>query len=312
VAGLFALVPCVAADRAKISGAVAQKVRVVCFFVANRIRIKQSRLNNGVLNRRLLRFSATMLIWSSAMKAAEVMTRRVLTVAREGMLDDAIRVMLQNRISGLPVVDEAGKPVGMLTEGDLLRRAETQTERKRPRWLEFLRGPGKIADEYIHTHSRRVKEVMSSRLISAAPDTPLEDVVKLMERHHIKRLPILDDGHLVGIISRANLLQALSVVAHDIPSSAASDDEIRARLWNEINTADWAPSGLINIIVRDGVVHLSGMVTTAREREALRVAAENTPGVKSVQSELVWCEPLSGTVVDLSEEETATPKDQGM
>ena len=236
------------------------------------------------------------------MNAAEVMTRSVLTVNREDSLRDAIQLMLQNRISGLPVVDEAGAPVGMLTEGDLLRRAETHTERQRPRWLEFLLGPDKLANEYIHTHSRRVKDVMTPKVIAVAPDAPLEDVVRLMERHHVKRIPVLDGGRVVGIISRANLLHILSAVAGDIPQSAPSDEEIRTRLWSELGKVAWAPASLINIFVRDGVVHLSGTVSNGRECDALRVAAENIPGVKAVHSDLVWCDAMTGSVIELPKE----------
>jgi CBS domain-containing protein len=241
------------------------------------------------------------------MKAAEMMTRRVLTVGHEDLLRDAIQLMLQNRISGLPVVDETGTPVGMLTEGDLLRRTETHTERKRPRWLEFLMGPNRLADEYVHTHSRRVKDVMTSKVVAVNPDTPLEDVVGLMEHHHVKRLPVLDGGRLVGIISRANLLQALSVVARDIPESAASDEEIRARLWDQLKKTEWASVDLLNLVVRDGIVHMYGTVTNGRECDALRIAAENIPGVKAVHTHLVWCDALSGSVIELPEQESAAP-----
>jgi len=230
------------------------------------------------------------------------MTRRVITIARDGKLEDAVRLMLENRISGLPVIDEAGTPVGMLTEGDLLRRTETHTERRRPRWMEFLLGPGKSAADYVHAHSRRVSEVMSDELIAVAPGTPLEEVVKKMESARIKRVPVIDKGRLVGIVSRANLLQALSAVAHELPAAPQSDEAIRNRLWQEIDKTDWAPRGLINVIVRDGVVYLSGTVTAGSEREALRVAAENIPGVKAVHSDLVWCEPMSGAVVELDEQ----------
>lgn len=242
------------------------------------------------------------------MNVAEVMTRRVLTVQDEATLDDAIRLMLNHRISGVPVLDNTGAVEGMLTEGDLLRRTETGTERKRPRWLEFLLGPGKLADEYVHTHSRRVKDVMTRAVISVAPDTPLENLVRLMERHHIKRVPVLDGGRLVGIVSRANLLQALAMVAHTVPASAASDEEIRTRLWDELGKTEWAPRALLNIAVRDGVVHLSGTVTDGRLHDALRTAAENIPGVRLVHSHLVSTDALSGTVIDLPEEETPPPR----
>lgn len=242
------------------------------------------------------------------MNVAEVMTRRVLTVQDEAPLNEAIRLMLDNGISGAPVVDASGAVVGMLTEGDLLRRMETGTERKRPRWLEFLVGPGKLADEYVHSHSRRVKDVMTRTVVSVTADTPLEDVVRLMERHHVKRLPVLDGERVIGIVSRANLLQALSLAAPALPPSSPSDEEIRERLWAELRKTEWAPLGLLNVAVRDGVVHLSGTLTDWRQHDALRTAAENIPGVKLVHSHLVSTDALSGTVLDLPEEETAPPR----
>lgn len=237
------------------------------------------------------------------MNAADVMTRRVITVAPDAALADAVGVMLKNGISGLPVVDAGGALVGMLTEGDLLRRAETGTERKRPRWLEFVLGPGKMADEYLHTHGRRVSEVMSTNVMSVTPDTSLEKIVKLMEHRKIKRVPVVENDRLIGIVSRANLMQALLTVSSAIPAAKASDEEIRTRLWSDLEKAEWAPIGLINIIVRDGVVHLHGTIADGRERGALRAAAENVPGVSAVRDHLVWCDYVTGTVIEMPDED---------
>ncbi|SMP59619.1 CBS domain-containing protein [Noviherbaspirillum suwonense] len=235
-------------------------------------------------------------------KAQEIMTRRVFTVRRDSKLQDAIAAMLDHGVSGLPVVDEDGAPVGMLSEGDLLRRAELGTGRTRPRWLSFLLGPGKLADEYTHTHGRLVADVMSDELHAVAPDTPIQEVVLQMERHHVKRLPVLQDGRLVGIISRANLLRALALAASGLPAASKSDDEIRERLVQELASTEWAPRSLLDIAVRDGEVHLYGTILDEREREALCVAARNMPGVKAVHDHLVWCEPTSGAVLGLPEE----------
>ena len=144
------------------------------------------------------------------MKVKDVMTRKVLSIESTANVLQAINSMLQNRISGLPVVNEDGVLVGMVTEGDFLRRTETATERRRPRWLEFLVGPGRLADEYVHTHARKIGDVMTPDPYTVAEDTALEDVVRLMEKHRIKRLPVVRGKQLVGIISRANLLHALA------------------------------------------------------------------------------------------------------
>ena len=152
------------------------------------------------------------------MKAVDIMTRRVISVGRDASVFEAARLMLQHRISGLPVVDPAGILVGMITEGDFLRRAEAGTERHRPRWLEVFLGPGRAAVEYTHSHGRKVYEVMSDQPYSVSEDTPLEKIVDLMESHRIKRVPVTRDGRLIGIVSRANLMRAmLPIVRSALP-----------------------------------------------------------------------------------------------
>jgi predicted transcriptional regulator len=205
--------------------------------------------------------------------------------------------MLQNRISGLPVIDAGGRLVGILSEGDLLRRAETGTQRQRPRWLEFLIGPGRLAAEYVGTHGRKVSEIMTPDPIVVAEDTAVQDIVELMERSHIKRVPVLRNGELVGIVSRANLVQALASLARAAEVESADDAAIRDKLLTEMDQQPWAPKGLINVIVKDGVVSLWGAITDEREREALHVLAENTPGVKEVRDQLAWVEPMSGMLL---------------
>ena len=155
------------------------------------------------------------------MNASDVMTHNVVSAEQNAPIGDAIRLMLDHRISGLPVVDGSGKVAGMLTEGDLLRRAETRTERQRPRWLEFLLGPSRLADEYVQTHGRKVGEIMTEDVVSVTEDTPLAEIVQLMERHRIKRLPVLRGDVLVGIVSRADLVRAVAQLVDKEPTSAS-------------------------------------------------------------------------------------------
>jgi CBS domain-containing protein len=231
------------------------------------------------------------------MKAADVMTANPVTVQPDSQVMEAVRVMLQRRFSGLPVVDSTGAVVGIVTEGDLLRRAETGTQRKRPRWIEFFVGPGRLALEYAHACGRKIDEVMSQPVLTVTEDRPLDEIVNIMERHRIKRLPVVRDGKLVGIVSRANLLRALASVARETKPTSADDTSIRDRLVAELGRQSWAPSGLIDVVVRNGVVHLWGTILDERQRKGIRVAAENTPGVRSVEDHLVWVEPTSGLVV---------------
>jgi CBS domain-containing protein len=231
------------------------------------------------------------------MNAADVMSRSIISVGPDATIAAAIGLMIDNQISGLPVID-AGKLVGMLTEGDLLRRGETGTGRQRSRWLEILMGPGRLAGEYVRTHGRRVAEIMTRDVISVTPDTALEEVVALMERRRIKRVPVVDGDVTVGIVSRADFLRAIARILAEEPAATGGDDEIRDRIFAELAKASWMPRDGLRISVSDGVVGLDGVILDEKERGALRVAAENVPGVKAVEDRLVWVEPVSGTIID--------------
>jgi CBS domain-containing protein len=231
------------------------------------------------------------------MKAKDVMTRTIISVDPNATVLQAARLMLQHHISGLPVINEAGQLVGILSEGDFLRRRETHTERQRPRWLEFLMGPGRIADDYTHSHGTKVSEVMTAEVRTVGEDASLEKVVELMERHRIKRVPVVRGREVVGIISRANIMHGMVSLARVEPPAGLDDATIRDRLVAEMKREEWAPSGTANVVVRNGVVDLWGVIVDERQREALKVAAENTPGVKAVKDHLVWVEPMSGTTL---------------
>ncbi len=232
------------------------------------------------------------------MKAQDVMTRDVISIDPDATVLQAARLMLQHHISGLPVVDKKGNLVGVLSEGDFLRRRETRTERKRARWLEFLIGPGRMAAEYSHTHGSKVSEVMTTEVQTVEQDTALEDIVEVMERKRIKRVPVICGGQVVGIITRSNLMHAMVSLARKAEPSATDDTSIRERLLDEIKSEQWAPAAMVNVVVKDGVVELWGVIIDERQRQALKVAAENTPGVKVVHDHLVWVEPTSGMTIE--------------
>jgi CBS domain-containing protein len=225
------------------------------------------------------------------------MTANVISVAPDESILKCVRLMLQYRISGLPVIDAKGSLVGIVTEGDFLRRVEAGTERKRPRWLEFIAGPGRLADEYVHSHGRKVSEVMTPDPITIREDTPVEEVVRLMEQRRIKRLPVMRGSAVVGIVSRANLLHALAAVAREAAPPVKDDATIRARIVAELAKQPWVPPDLVDVIVRNGVVELWGAVTVDNQREAVAVLAENVLGVKQVINHMVWIEPTSGMVL---------------
>jgi CBS domain-containing protein len=232
------------------------------------------------------------------MKAKDVMTANVVSIDPDQTVLQAARLMLQHHISGLPVVDSSGNLVGVLSEGDFLRRRETQTEHRRSRWLEFLMGPGRIASEYTRSHGSKVGEVMTRDVRTVDEDTALEDIVELMERHRIKRVPVMRGTKMVGIITRSNLMHAMVSMARSAPAVAKDDAAIREQLMAEFKKQEWAPVGMINAVVKDGVVELWGAIVDERQRAALKVAAENAPGVKGVKDHLVWIEPISGVAIE--------------
>jgi len=238
------------------------------------------------------------------MQVKDVMTRNVISVGPDETVLKAARLMLQNRISGLPVIDKDGELIGIVTEGDFLRRGELGTQRRRPKWLEFIVGPGRLADEYVHASGRKIDEIMTTDPVSAAEDDSLEKVVEVMERRHVKRLPVVKDGRMVGIISRANLMHALASFAYDIPARVPSNDsQIRDNILAVLDKQAWAPR--INVVVKNGVAELWGVITDDRERKAVIVAVENVAGVEHVHDHLVWVEPMSGMAFPSTEDETS-------
>jgi CBS domain-containing protein len=227
------------------------------------------------------------------MRAHQVMTRKVITVKADTPILEAANLMLHQHVSGLPVVDEAGKLIGIVSEGDFIRRSEIGTQRKRGRWLKILVGPGLSAFDFVHDQGRKVGEIMTSDLYTATEDMLLEDVVQLMERQNVKRLPVMREDTLVGIVTRADLLRAVASLARDVPDPTADDDHIRERVIASIKKNDWQPVQL-GVTVRDGIVHLSGIIIDERFRQATIVAAENVSGVKLVHDHLHILDAMSG------------------
>jgi CBS-domain-containing membrane protein len=230
------------------------------------------------------------------MRAHQIMTKDVITVAPGTSIEDAAAIMLRNHISGLPVVDGAGELLGIVSESDFLRRSEIGTGRRRSSWLQFIMGPGTAAGDFIRERGRKVQDVMTRAPITVAEDTPLEDLVALMEKNGIKRLPVMNGKTVVGIVTRSNLLQAVASFARDIPDASADDEQIRDRIVGTVTATDWSPI-VFDATVRDGVVHLHGVISTDGARRAAIVAAENVAGVKEVHDHLCFVDIYSGQYV---------------
>ncbi len=229
------------------------------------------------------------------MKVSDAMTAEVRTALVNDKVSLVMRIMLGARVSGLPVVDEHGALVGILTEGDLIRRAELGTDRRRPKWLEVALGPRRLAQEYVETHSRRVGDLMTTNVLTIDESAPLADAVDLLEKKHIKRLPVTREGRLVGILSRADLMRAfLGTIPRDESCSGQTDADIRHHIEEEIQRQPWITRSAIQVSVKEGTVDLDGVVTNEDMRCALRVLIENTPGVTRIHDHLVISAPGTG------------------
>lgn len=232
------------------------------------------------------------------MRAMDVMTVQVVTVSPDMSVQDLAKLMSERGISGVPVV-ENNRVVGIISEGDLLHRTETGTERRtaprRRRWFDPIPVEEEARD-YVKSHGRKVGEIMTRNVIAVGEETDLAEVATLMETKRVKRVPVLRDGRLVGIISRANLVRALAATPSEVVTAAESDDRaIRAKILAELNGREWAKVWPADIVVQDGVVHLwLSDDRSEAERAALRVAAENVAGVRRVEERLVPVPPIPG------------------
>ena len=233
------------------------------------------------------------------MQAHDIMTPDVIAVRPDTSLAEVAELMLIHRVSGLPVVED-GAVVGMVSEGDLLRRAELGTAPARPRWLTLFAAGDRAAEAFVKTHGRTAGEVMSRTLVAVAPETPVEALATLMETHRVKRLPVVHGGKLVGMVTRADLLRALATRLGEAAATPAGgstspedDRRIRAGLLAGLRAEAWAPSpAALTVQVRAGVVHLWGTVRSAAQRRAVVAAAESTEGVRRVEDHLqVWHDP---------------------
>jgi CBS domain-containing protein len=222
------------------------------------------------------------------MNASAIMVSDVITVKPDDTVQDVAGILLANRISAVPVVDDSGQILGIVSEGDLLRRTENRTAHERPWWLKLLMGRELLAAEFVKESGRTVADVMTCEVISAGPDTPVADIATLLERHRIKRVPVVQNGKIVGIVSRANLIQALAVRRDKLlePQTVA-DAELRDKLVSRLKAEPWVRPSLVNVTVTDGTVDLWGIVDSPIEKQALRVAVEVTPGVKAVNDNVL-------------------------
>jgi len=221
------------------------------------------------------------------MKARDVMVSPVITVGEDETVRDLAKLLITKRISAVPVVDRAGKLVGIVTEADLMRRTETETERPYSWWMHFFLGDQQIAADYVKSHATKVKDIMTRDVKTAAPDAPLYEIADLFEENQIKRVPVVTaNGDLVGLVSRANIIQAMASARPKLEMSLP-DAMIREKLTGELKKQKWAHVHRINATVTNGVVDLWGVVESDAERQAIRIVAEAIPGVAAVNDHLM-------------------------
>jgi CBS domain-containing protein len=220
------------------------------------------------------------------MKAADMMTSNLVTTSPDTSVRDAAWTMLTYRISALPVVDHEGKLVGIVSEGDLLYRVEAGTERHRSWWRRFNASAEVLASEFVKAHARKVADVMTSEPVTVGPDTPALDIAELIEARGIKRVPVVAHGKLVGIVSRADFLCALTGIWPQAEAAPEGDAALRCRIISHFGAMPWAQPSILNVAVHDGVVELSGIVESDAEKRAARVAVEEIPGVQAVDDHI--------------------------
>ena len=222
------------------------------------------------------------------MNAADVMATNVITVRPDTAVAKIAEVLLANRISAVPVVNDKDVLVGIVSEGDLIHRVEAGTERHRSWWLELLTGKEILAHEFVKSHARKAADVMTRNVVSVQPDAQLGDIASLLEKHRIKRVPVVVNGKVIGIVSRANLVQALVSLDQAKKSDAAVDDQtLHSNIVEQLRSRSWVDPSTISVVVNNGAVELWGIVDSETEKDAIRVAVEVTPGVRQVANRLV-------------------------
>lgn len=218
------------------------------------------------------------------MRAKDIMTPNVITVAPEATVAEIAEVLMAKGISAVPVVDQNAAICGIVSEGDLMRRMANDADDKRPWWLRMMSSNTEEAADFIKSHGRTAHDVMTQNVVMVSEDMELSDLAKTLETNRIKRVPVVTDGKLVGIISRSNLLQVIAGQKTEIKKEVdVSDREIRKQVHDSLSTQHFASHGSLNVIVEDGVVELWGWIETEPEREALMLAAREVAGVKDVR-----------------------------
>lgn len=220
------------------------------------------------------------------MNAQEAMTKDVVTVGPQTTVGDIADLLVRHRISAVPVVTDGNRVVGIVSQTDLGHRSETATEKPRKWWLDIFADADTKAREYIKSHGLKAEDIMSRILVSVPKDASLSEVADVLDTHRIRQVPVMDDGKLVGMISRADLVRKLAEIKVAEPAARPDSGALQKAIWNEIKAQSWLRSAYVNLAVKDGVVDLYGAVDTDEQRQALRVLVEGVKGVRKVEDNL--------------------------
>jgi CBS-domain-containing membrane protein len=223
------------------------------------------------------------------MKASDIMAMNVITVGPEASVREVANILLKNRISALPVVGKHKELIGIISEGDLVRRAELETDPRRPWWLKIFVSKNKeaLALEYVKSHAHRVKDIMTREVVTARPATPLRDIARLLEKNRIKRVPIVANGKVIGIVSRANFIQALASLPKEREPRSVTDSRTRKKIMAQFKSEQWSKHSFLSATVQRGTIKLWGIVDSEAEKEAARVAAESVAGVQAIENNVI-------------------------
>ena len=238
------------------------------------------------------------------MLVRDAMSKSVVSISPGATIAEALDAMVRSRVSGLPIVDESGRLVGMVSEGDFLRRSELGAEKTPGSWIASLLLPGKAANAYARAHGRRIDEIMSGNVATVEPNASLGEAAALMEKRRVKRLPVVENDKVVGILSRADFMRALAqIVRPNYEEQPASDEDIKRSIVSELRAQAWAPIASIDVAVTNGVVSFRGVLTDERQRHAIRAVAENVQGVLKIHDHMIWTDPFTATVLPSPEDE---------
>lgn len=227
------------------------------------------------------------------MKAVDIMTESVVSVDPGLPVKEIAAIMLASNVSAVPVLDQSGHLVGIVSEGDLMRRPELATEKQRSWWLRLFIGEDDMAREFVKSHGLRARDVMTRNVLTVAADASVPEIVDLLEEKRIKRVPVVREGRVIGIVSRANLLRALESGTRSVPTEPSDTDrQIQLRILAELERQPWWHKRNCSIVVSEGIAHLWGTTESPEEREALRVAAEGTAGVRGVKNHINVVRPM--------------------